>query len=81
MKTMQDIYARFADMVEELRRKGGEPDYRRMCRKLGVAPASLDEVLLEELGMSGPELIESIWSHMRGRGAPAAGCRRNPAPE
>ena len=37
MKTMQDIYARFADMVEELQQKGGEPDYRKICRKLGVA--------------------------------------------
>jgi hypothetical protein len=63
MKTMQDIYARFADMVEELQQKGGEPDYRKICRKLGVAPASLDEVLESELGMSGNELLESIWSH------------------
>ena len=30
MKTMQDIYARFADMVEELQQKGGEPDYRKI---------------------------------------------------
>jgi len=63
MKTMQDIYVRFADMVEELQQKGGEPDYRKICRKLGVAPASLDEVLESELGMSGNELLESIWSH------------------
>jgi len=63
MKTMEDIYARFALMLDDPGHEGCGWDYRRMCRKLGVAPASLDEVLEEELGMSGNELLESLRSH------------------
>jgi len=64
MKNMEQVYARFAEMVDEMQERGEKLSFRRICRKLGVAPASLDEILWEELGMSGNELLESLENHI-----------------
>lgn len=32
--------------------------YREICRKLRVSPSDLDEILLEEVGMAGEDIVE-----------------------
>ena len=52
--TMEKFLAACADAsAEDLR----EMDYRLICRRLRVAPADLDEILEEELGVTGEELL------------------------
>lgn len=33
-------------------------DFQDICRALRVAPADLNEVLVEEMGMNGPEILQ-----------------------
>lgn len=36
--------------------------YREICKKLKVSPADLDELLMDELGMNGDEVVEMYRS-------------------
>lgn len=51
---MECFLALLADTPEEAL---PEMDYALICRKLHVAPADLDEILEEELGVTGEELL------------------------
>ncbi len=33
-------------------------DYQSICRALHVSPTDLDEVLVREMGMNGPEILQ-----------------------
>ena len=57
MKTMQTIYARFAQIVLE---EGTDMKFREICASLGVSPVSFDEFLIDELGMTGEEYMASL---------------------
>jgi len=55
---LQNKYERFMEWFG--RNPGDTPEvmsYRLICRRLHVAPADLDEILEEELGVSGEELL------------------------
>lgn len=57
MCNIQKAYSRFGEMIADGSIcKEENRSFERICRRLGVSPASLDEILQEELGMSG-ELI------------------------
>ena len=37
-----------------------DTNYADICRALHVCPADLDEILMDELGMKGPEILQSF---------------------
>ena len=62
MCAIMSAYLGFARMVgsgEILR--DPKISFRDVCRRLRVSPASLNEVLEEELGVSGQRLLEDIF--------------------
>lgn len=61
MRTIESIYSDFAQML--LADRIYEDDtitYADICASLGVSPARLDDLLYEELGMDGPEVLYSF---------------------
>ena len=57
MCSIDKAYSRFGKMVADGSVcPGKDHSFTSVCRRLGVSPASLNEILEEELGMSG-ELI------------------------
>lgn len=40
-------------------------DYRSLCRRLRVSPADLDEVLVEELGAGGEEILSKTVTFIK----------------
>lgn len=55
---LQDKMEKFLTLLqEEPENRPGEQEYYLICRRLWVAPADLDEILEEELGMTGEELL------------------------
>lgn len=58
MDMIKEAYAEFGRlMVEEKIYLDPSLDYGELCRRLGVESYLLDEFLLDELGMTGEELI------------------------
>lgn len=55
------LYDKMERFLTLLSKDGEKPwskkDYRLICRHLHVAPADLDEILEEELGVTGEELL------------------------
>ncbi len=61
MRTIMKTYARFADLVTGTRiLENPDLDFRTICRFLHVSPASLNEVLMDELGMDGREVLDKL---------------------
>ena len=55
---LQDKFEKFLALFADAVEKGCElPDYPLICRRLRVSPADLDEILEEELGVTGAELL------------------------
>lgn len=54
MKT--NVYTRFCSLLQT----GLYPSYPSICRRLHVAQDDLDELLLNELGLCGDELVEAF---------------------
>ena len=53
-------YSRFADFLEsgDFRASDDNLSFEQVCRKLHVSPFCLDEILMDELGMTGQEIME-----------------------
>lgn len=55
---LQDKFEKFLALYAASVEEGRElPDYSLICRSLRVSPADLDEILEEELGVTGEELL------------------------
>ena len=67
MERKEKIFEQFGRILEEYSPQYAEiEDFGDICRKrLGVPPGVLDEILLEELGMSGDEIIAEYRRKMR----------------
>ena len=73
MCTIMKTYGRFADLLDGSRiLENPFVGFGHVCRFLRVSPASLDEILTEELGMTGAELMESRRKSLR---ESESGCR------
>ena len=61
MKTLSTIYLNFSQMLLE-DRIYEDPDvtFYDLCAALRVSPSDLDEILFEEMGMKGPEILQSF---------------------
>ncbi len=61
MKTLSAIYLNFSQMLLE-DRIYEDPDvtFYDLCAALRVSPSDLDEILFEEMGMKGPEILQSF---------------------
>lgn len=59
MCTAMKMYLRFASKVLDAG-LGDNPSvsYREICRRARVSPVSMDEILLDELGMDGNDLLD-----------------------
>ncbi|MCQ2118389.1 MAG: hypothetical protein MJY84_00535 [Bacteroidales bacterium] len=64
-KTFEEKYASFSEALEkEEVLMDGAPDFRSLCRRLGVPPGRLDRRLAREIGMKGEEIL-SLWRSFR----------------
>ena len=61
MKTLSAIYLIFSQMLLE-DRIYEDPDvtFYDLCAALRVSPSDLDEILFEEMGLKGPEILQSF---------------------
>ena len=61
MKTQDQLCQAFWQLLEERPRCGTSPaDFPEICRRLGVVPGVLNEILLRTTGYCGEEII-LIW--------------------
>ncbi|MCQ2176928.1 MAG: hypothetical protein MJY41_03190 [Bacteroidales bacterium] len=59
MKTLMNTYSRFERLVSSLAASGNlDTDFRGVCRILGVSPYSLEEVIENQLGLTGDEIMD-----------------------
>lgn len=59
MKTLMKNYELFALLLEKgLAEKNPYLDFQTVCRCLGAAPSDLDEILRDETGFGGDEILE-----------------------
>lgn len=60
MCTISSTFLRFERLMDN-EKVYLDPDvsFHTICRRLAVSPSSLDEILIQELGMSGDELVDS----------------------
>jgi len=62
MCNMEKNYAAFATLLNSsdfIR----ERDFRKLCGRLQISASSLDEVLFEELGKSGQEIMDEYFGN------------------
>lgn len=58
MCTFMTTYSSFVKFLEtEAPAADGSPDFETLCRRFRISPFCLEEILLEELGMTGSEVI------------------------
>ena len=61
MRTIASAYSEFSRMILRDRiYEDKDTNYADICRALHVCPADLDEILMDELGMKGPEILQSF---------------------
>ncbi|MCR5325828.1 MAG: hypothetical protein K6E37_03650 [Bacteroidales bacterium] len=60
MKTLYDSYSAFCLLLEEPANLS--LSYEELCSRVRVSPVDLREILLAELGCTGPELLASLRS-------------------
>lgn len=63
MQTLNKAYIRFSQMIEDGSYNTEGVNFASMCRSIGVAPASMEEVIWQELGMGGEELLAELRAH------------------
>lgn len=64
MCTIDSAYARFGHFCENAALEGRTPvSFHDLCRRIGVSPADLGEVLENELGMSPYDILESYFGN------------------
>ncbi|MCQ2144033.1 MAG: hypothetical protein MJY56_08200 [Bacteroidales bacterium] len=56
MKTIGKSYAEFQRIVTERGLAPGD-DFVKLCRGIGTSPSDLNEILEEEMGMDGYEIV------------------------
>ena len=61
MRTMANAYSNFSRMLLDDRiYEDGNISFYDICAALRVSPGSLNEILEDELGMNGPEILQSF---------------------
>ena len=61
MRTIASAYSNFGRMMlDDHIYEDPDVDYNDICTALRVSPDDLDEILLEELGMKGSEILQSF---------------------
>lgn len=61
MKTIAAIYLNFSQMLLEDRiYEDTDISFFDLCAALRVSPSDLDEILFEEMGMKGSEILQSF---------------------
>ncbi len=66
MKRKEKIFEEFSRTLEEYG-PGTRQDFCDICLgRLGIPPRTLDEILLEELGMDGEEILAEYRRNLRG---------------
>ena len=61
MKTIVSAYSEFSRMIlEDKIYEDKTVAYTDICAALGVSPGDLDEVLIDEIGMNGSEILQSF---------------------
>ena len=61
MKTIENTYSEFSRMLLDDRiYEDPTITFQDICTSLGVSPSDLDEILIKEIGMNGPEILQSF---------------------
>ncbi len=61
MKTIETAYPEFSRMLLDDRiYEDPTITFSDICASLEVAPGDLDEILVKEMGMNGPEILQSF---------------------
>ncbi len=61
MKTLSEAYAAFAALMsDETCLSTPGLTYEGVCARIGVSPADLNEVIFSEMGLNGPEILNSF---------------------
>lgn len=61
MKTIETAYPEFSRMLLDDRiYEDPTITFPDICASLEVAPGDLDEILVKEMGMNGPEILQSF---------------------
>ena len=61
MKTLSQAYAAFADlMTDDIYLSAPCLTSEAVCAQIGVSPTDLNEVIFNEMGLSGPEILNSF---------------------
>ena len=63
MKTIYDSYAAFCSLLDDPANLS--LSYEDLCARIHVSPLDLSEILQEELGFSGMELVASLQPPVR----------------
>ena len=64
MKTMMKTFERFSQLIQNgVTRANPYLTFETVCRMLKVSPEALDELLLDELGMCGEQIIAASRKH------------------
>ena len=63
MKTLYDSYAAFCSLLDDPANLS--LSYEELCARIHVSPLDLSEILREELGFSGMELVASLQPPVR----------------
>ena len=58
MRTLTKSYEAFCSLLEDP--SNLSQTYEKLCARAHVSPVDLSEILLEELGYTGPELLRTI---------------------
>lgn len=68
MYSLMTTYSRFAELITDgCILEDPDIDFKDICRRLHVSPFSLDEILVEELGVDGETLVEEFRSQLKRR--------------
>ena len=63
MRTLTKSYEVFCSLLEDP--SDLSQTYEKLCARVRVSPVDLNEILLEELGFTGPELIAALRASAR----------------
>lgn len=61
---MDKKYSAFSSLLEKAVDAGRDVCFRGLCREVGASPSDINELLEEELGMSGDELVSTLLSRV-----------------
>lgn len=68
MCSLMTTYSHFAELITDGRiLEDPDLDFKDICSYLRISPFSLDEILVEELGVDGESLVEEFRSQLKRR--------------